>query len=75
MDKIKAEYICRISFKASSDLASLIHISKQEDKEIYDALKKSTKIISEEVISKIFKEFPEIKKDFDIFINEFHRLP
>lgn len=81
MDKNASEFVAKVTFKATSELASLVALVKDraQSEEEYAHYKKAFKTILEtahsEILRKIFDEYPDIEKGFDECIADFGRLP
>lgn len=80
MDKVTADYVVRIAFKAGSELSKLLPIVKETPKEEGDdslekSIFKASKMIGEEIVLKIFEMYPELQDELEVSINKFNRLP
>lgn len=80
MDKLEAEYIARIAFKTGSEISKLIPIIKEiEDEELaaelISAIKNVITLITDDVLHKMYKIYPEIADEFDVIMSKFKRLP
>ncbi len=81
MNKEASEYVARVVFKATAELALLVplirdHASSDEE---YEALRKSltaiARMANDDLLENIFLQYPEIKEVFDNSIRQFKRLP
>jgi hypothetical protein len=79
MDKDVATHIAKVAFKASADLGELVplakaHCTKNEYETLGRAIALASATISLEILNLIFREFPEIKQNFDEDIKLYGRI-
>lgn len=79
MEKDLAEFILKTAFRSSADLNDLIpllkqHCSDDEYRIYFDAISRASGEIAVKILNPIFKQYPDIEKEFERKIEEFGRV-
>ena len=81
MDRAPSEAVARIAFKAAAELTLLIPLIKDyaTNEEEYEFLRQSltfvARKVNDDILEKIFSEYPDIEAIFDQSIKDYGRLP
>lgn len=80
MDKQLAEYVAHISIRSASEMSRLIpilkvHLSEEEYEPLRKAITNISKNIAENILFKIYDEYPDLDNKLDGIIEKYGRLP
>ena len=78
MDKEVARFIANTAFRSSANLADLVpfmqaYCSAEEQKKYTIAIATAMASIQQEVLGKLYKDFPDIEEDFQRQVEKYGR--